>query len=135
MKLFTKKKTGVDRVTTRVTYPAGVAIDTEGGVYFILKSGARVKCFSQRVVDSWRFDLVPGSLASVAGHPYQGNLGFRDGTLINNIADGKIYLISGQLRRHVTSPDVFVKLGLDRAAVIEVSDEETNLHKEGAPLN
>lgn len=133
--MFLKKKAATQRVTARVSYPAGTAVDTEKGVYFILKNGNKVKCFSQRVVDSWRFDALPGSVASVAGHPYQGFLGFRDGTLINNIADGKIYLISGNLRRQITSPDVFERFGLDRTKVVEVSDEETKLHKEGVALS
>ena len=63
-----------------------------------------------------------------------GKLGFRDGTLIKNISDGKIYLISQNKRRHVTDPDTFSKYGLDRNSVVEVSDMETNMHDLGENL-
>jgi hypothetical protein len=63
-----------------------------------------------------------------------GKLGFRDGTLIKNIADGKIYLISQNKRRHIVDPDVFNKYGLDRSNMIEVSESETNMHDLGDSL-
>lgn len=109
-------------------------METEGGVYFI-KGKTKFKLYSQRAVESWRFELLPGSLASVSQFTYGGFLGFRDGSLIQNVADGKIYLVSGSKRRHITSPDVFARYGLDRRRVVEVSEAETNLHKEGEPLN
>jgi len=60
-----------------------------------------------------------------------GKLGFRDGTLIKNIADGKMYLISQNKRRQIVDPDTFNKYGLNRSEVIEVSDSETNMHDVG----
>jgi hypothetical protein len=63
-----------------------------------------------------------------------GKLGFRDGALIKNIADGKMYLISQNKRRHIVSPDSFTRYGLDRSRVIEVSDIETNMHELGENL-
>lgn len=116
-----------------VDYPTGLAVDTEGGVYFI-KGKTKYKVFSKRVEQSWRFAPVPGSLASVAQFTYGGYLGFRDGSLIKNLADGKIYLVSGNKRRHIKSPDVFIRYGLDRNLVFEVSEAEANLHQEGEPL-
>jgi hypothetical protein len=63
-----------------------------------------------------------------------GKLGFRDGTLIKNIADGKIYLVSQNKRRHVVTPDSFAKYGLDRSSIVEVSESETNMHDLGENL-
>jgi len=63
-----------------------------------------------------------------------GRLGFRDGTLIKNIADGKMYLISQNKRRHIVSPDVFDKYGLDRSKLIEVSSKEAEMHELGDSL-
>lgn len=110
-----------------------MAVRTEGGVYFI-KNKTKFKLYSERCTDSWRFVTIPGSLASVAQFNYGGYLGFRDGSLIQNVADGKIYLVSGSKRRHIQSPDVFARYGLDRQNVVEVSETETNLHQEGEPL-
>jgi hypothetical protein len=61
-------------------------------------------------------------------------LGFRDGTLIKNIADGKMYLISQNKKRHVVDPDSFIRYGLDRSSIIEVSDMEANAHDIGENL-
>ena len=63
-----------------------------------------------------------------------GKLGFRDGTLIKNIADGKMYLISQNKKRHIVSPDVFTKYGLDRSRLIEVSESEAAIHDLGENL-
>lgn len=123
-----------ERIVVPVDYPSGSAVDTEAGVYFI-KGSTRFKLYSQRAAESWRFTLLPGSLASVSGFTYGGYLGFRDGSLIKNIANGKIYLVAATKRRHIQSPDVFGRYGLDRRTMIEVSETEANLHQEGEPLS
>ena len=63
-----------------------------------------------------------------------GSIGFRDGSLIKNIADGKMYLISQNKRRHLVDPDSFDRYGLNRSEVIEVSQAETNMHDIGEEL-
>jgi hypothetical protein len=72
---------------------------------------------------------------ALSGFKYGGTLGFRDGTLIHNIADGKMYLVSANKRRHIVSPDVFDKYGLDESRVLRVSEAEISLHEEGAELD
>lgn len=61
-------------------------------------------------------------------------LGFRDGSLIHNVADGKIYLISNNKRRHITSPDTLDLLGVNRESAVDVSEFEVNLQELGEPL-
>jgi hypothetical protein len=63
-----------------------------------------------------------------------GKLGFRDGTLIKNIADGKLYLISQNKKRHIVDPDTFDIYGLNRSNIIEVSESEANVHELGENL-
>jgi hypothetical protein len=63
-----------------------------------------------------------------------GKLGFRDGTLIKNIADGRIYLVSQNKLRHIVDPDSFTRYGLDRSNVIEVSETEVSAHDLGEKL-
>jgi hypothetical protein len=70
----------------------------------------------------------------VAGMKMVGKLGFRDGTLIKNIADGKMYLISQNKKRHIVDPDSFDRYGLNRKSVIEVSEAEANMHTTGDSL-
>jgi hypothetical protein len=60
--------------------------------------------------------------------------GFRDGTLLNNIADGRLYLVSAGRLRHITSPAVLERLGATRDDAMTVSDAEINLMKQGAEI-
>jgi len=135
MKLFQRQRSKLPtRVATPVDYPTDVAVHTEDGVYLI-KGGMKYECYSARTAGSWRFTTVPGSIASISEFKHAGLLGFRAGSLIKNIADGKIYLICGVERRHIQSPDVFSRYGFDRNDVIEVSQKEVALHKEGKILS
>jgi hypothetical protein len=70
----------------------------------------------------------------LTGFKLAGKLGFRDGTLIKNIADGRIYLVSQNKLRHVVDPDSFTRYGLDRSKVIEVSETEISAHDLGEKL-
>ena len=89
---------------------------------------------SKRAQDSWQFTTVNATEESLSGIKIAGKLGFRDGTLIKNIADGKMYLISQNKKRHIIDPDTFNRYGLNRSKLIEVSEIETNAHEIGEPL-
>jgi hypothetical protein len=71
----------------------------------------------------------------VLQYPLAGRLGFRDGSLIHNLKDGRIYLVSDNKRRLVTGPDILAALGAVGKDVITVSDEEINLQKEGEEIS
>jgi len=61
-------------------------------------------------------------------------LGFRDGSLLYNVADGKIYLISENKRRHIISPDALELLGISPNDAVKVSDYEINLQELGESI-
>jgi hypothetical protein len=128
-----KKKQQHKTVSSPTNFPSGIAVRTEKNVYWI-KDGKRFRLISERAVESWAFTIVHATEAALAGSKVVGKLGFRDGTLIKNIADGKIYLISQNKRRHVVDPDTFDRYGLDRSKTIEVSESETNMHDLGENL-
>lgn len=128
IKLF--KNTQTNLVQSPTNFPSGIAVRTEKATYWI-KDGKRFKLISDRAEKSWCFATVRATENAVAGMKLMGKLGFRDGTLIKNIADGKMYLISQNKRRQIVDPDTFDKYGLDRSKIIEVSDSETNMHDIG----
>ena len=130
-KLF--KNTPTVLVTSPTNFPSGIAVKTDKATYWI-KDGKRFKLISERAEKSWMFTTVNATEQSMSAIKIAGRLGFRDGTLIKNISDGKLYLISQNKRRHITSPDVFERYGLDRSAIIEVSEAETNMHEQGEDL-
>jgi len=59
-------------------------------------------------------------------------VGFRDGSLLNNIADGRMYVVSGGRLRHIVDPAVLDRLGNPEAVV--VSDAEIQIMKQGAAI-
>jgi len=125
--------------TNPLDYPDGVAVRTSEGVFYIVNSTTKGrkkhKLCSERAVDSWQFSILPGSMESVKNFKSGPPLGFRNGTLIENIADGKMYLISENKRRHILSPDVVDRFGFEWDSIYLVSQQEINLHTEGEVLN
>ena len=120
-------------ITLPTNFPSGIAVKTDTGTYWI-KDNKKYKLISERAAESWRFVEVLATDSALSTTKSAGKLGFRDGTLIKNIADGKMYLISQNKRRHILSPDVFDKYGLNRSMLIEVSEAETNMHELGENL-
>lgn len=133
MRWFKKEKPGLTRPSQPLDYPEGMAVDTEKAVYYI-KNKKRFRFFSDRVFESWNLEPAIGSEASVKHIPRGGVLGFRDGSLIQDFSDGKIYLIAGNKRRLITSPDVFDLLGYDEGMIVPVSREEVELHDRGGDI-
>ena len=121
--------------TTPTNYPYGLCIKTEAG-YFLIRANSRFRIMSERAVESWNFNrIIPSSEAAVKHIKITSKVGFRDGTIINDMATGKHYLISKNLKRHITSPDVFEKYGLNWEDVLLVSSQEVAYHEDGEVLN
>ena len=131
MKFF--KNNYVVPISVPTNFPSGIAVKTSSGTYWI-KDGKRFKLISDRAAQSWLFTTVLAEDSALSTIKVVGKLGFRDGTLIKNISDSKIYLISQNKRRHITDPDVFSKYGFDKNAIVEVSDYEVNVHELGDSL-
>jgi hypothetical protein len=127
------KNIQIPLITSPTDFPSGIAVKTENFTYWI-KDGKKFKLISDRAEKSWNFITVRASESSLVNIKTAGRLGFRDGTLIKNIADGKMYLVSQNKRRHITTPDVFDKYGLDRSRLIEVSSKEAEMHELGESL-
>ena len=136
-KLFRRKTESISAEpgipTVPTNYPYGLCIQTEAG-YFLMREKFRFRIPTQRVFDSWSFNVIQSSELAVKHIKVGGKIGFRDGTIIHNMADGKHYLISQNKRRHIVDPDVWEKYGLDWGNVILVSEEEANLHGDGEVL-
>lgn len=131
MRLFKNTKKAL--ISSPTNFPSGLAVKTDKATYWI-KDGKRYRLISDRAAKSWYFTTVNATEQAVSGMKVVGKLGFRDGSLIKNIADGKMYLISQNKRRHIVNPDSFDTFGLDRSTVIEVSEAETNMHDIGDNL-
>lgn len=138
MSIFSKKELVIKKTYAgplkRTLYPNGSVVVTIDG-YFYIRGNKRYRIISDRVLLSWSFPKVIQSTEFAVEHlRVSGKLGFRDGTLINNVADGKLYLISENKRRPITNPDWLTILNFDIHEALVVSDEEANLHEDGVEL-
>ena len=132
--MFKRRKTQTPLTTEPTVYPDGVCVETPQGVYLI-KGQKRYRVPTQRILDSWGFPLIVQTTEEALRHyKVAARLGFRDGSLIYNIADGKMYLVSNNKRRHITSPDALELLGIDRSRVVNVSNFEINLQQLGEDI-
>lgn len=111
--------------------PSGLIAHTEKGFYYV-KGAKRFKFVSDRARKSWNLPEIKTVEAVLSKIPVSGLLGFRDGSLLKDISDGKIYLISDNRRRHVVDPDVLEWLDYD---VVEVGEKEISIHQLGEKLN
>lgn len=133
MKSFWKKsesKTSSNRfiLNIKASSLSGLFYKTDKG-YFYIKSGKRYKVFSERCFKSWSVEAIETSLENLSHIPYAGILGFRDGTIIHNLADGKMYIVADNKRVHLTNPDLFPEGWIEHKKLL-VSQEEVDLHKE-----
>ena len=117
-------------ISQPTNFPSGIAVKTDRDTYWI-KDGKRYKLISDRAAQSWFFTTVLATEAALSGIKLAGKLGFRDGSLIKNLADGRMYLVSQNKLRHIVDPDSFTKYGLDRSKIIEVSEKEIQAHDLG----
>ena len=129
MRLFKNTKNTLV-ISQPTNFPSGIAVQTDKATYWI-KDGKRYRLISDRAAKSWCFTTVKATEAALSGIKLVGKLGFRDGTLIKNIADGKMYLVSQNKLRHIVDPDIFIKYGLDRSNLVEVSEAEIKAHDIG----
>ena len=126
LKLFKNTK-AVLTISQPTNFPSGIAVKTDKDTYWI-KDGKRYKLISDRAAKSWSFTTVNATESALTGFRLTGNLGFRDGSLIKSIADGRMYLVSQNKLRHIVDPDSFNRYGLDRSKAIEVSESEVLAH-------
>ena len=130
MNLFSKPKKTPSKTYTPVI-PSGLIAHTEKG-YFYVKGAKKFKFVSEKAMESWGLPVISTKDDKLNSLKLFGTLGFRDGTLIKDISDGKIYLVSDNKRRHIINPDVLEWINTE---VIVVGQKEVMSHEEGEPLD
>lgn len=119
-------------------YPAGTFIETEKGYFYIVDATKRYRMLSKRVLDSWRpHRVVKTSEAAVVNYRIAAKMKFRNGSLIHNIADGKVYLIVNAKRCPLVSPEAYERLGTKPMSrdIVTVSLDEVKLHELGETIS
>lgn len=118
-------------------YPTHICIQTPDGLYYLNGDKKRYRITSREVFESWSFDFVVDALEDEVKHYPVAvtNLSFRNGSLLYNIKDATLYIVSGSMLRQITSPDVLRRLGLSFDDALVVSNSDINSMKKGSDLS
>jgi hypothetical protein len=113
----------------------GTCVKTGAGHFYIKSNTTRLHIPTKRILRSWNFgNIVKAQESDLKNCWVAGRLGFRAGTVIQNWADSKMYVIENNRRRQIIDPDSLEDYGLDLTKMILVSQAETDMHEEGEPL-
>lgn len=124
--------------TTPIEYPSGSFVETERGYFYIVNSSKRYYITTGRILESWNpHRVIRTTEAAVKNYRIAAKMKFRNGSLIHNIADGRVYLIVDGKRCPMVSPEAFERIGAKRntAHVVSVSKNEINLHELGEEVS
>jgi hypothetical protein len=126
---FYKKQ--IKKTRKALFVPSGLIGKNNESFYYV-KGNKRFKFVSERAMKSWSLPVLEVDAVFLNKLTQAGTLGFRDGSLVQDISDGKIYLISDSKRRHILDPYV---LEWFDAEIIKASQKEILIHAEGDPIN
>lgn len=114
--------------------PNGTAIEADG-IYFFVKGGLKYRIPSLAILESQNYPRVvkvtPKAANAIANAPAR--IGLREGSVVKDISDGRLYLISDNKTRHITSPIVLSQLGNPDA--ILVSHKDITMHEGGKEID
>jgi len=114
--------------------PGGLIALTENG-YFLVKGNKRFKFNSTRALNTWNLKVVKTTELAMRDVKNAGLVGFRDGSLIRDISNNKIYLVSDYKKYLISNPDTLTVLGFKFNDILLVSSSEAELHPYGGILN
>ena len=126
-------------ITDANRLPNGLFVKTAASpALYVIVAGVARHIPTPAVLDSYRVAMgevavVSDEFLATARPGTAPHAGFRDGTLIR-AADGRMFLISMGLRRHIAGPSVLTALGYAASPPVAVSNGELSLQAEGAPL-
>lgn len=138
MNLF-KKQTKISQPTEpKPQYleniPDGTAIEADG-IYFYVKNGMKLRIPSVPILKSQNYPRVIKVTPKAANRipNSAAKIGLREGSVVKDISDGRLYLISGNKARHIVSPIVLSQLG--NPSAILVSHADILLHEGGREID
>jgi hypothetical protein len=130
--MILRKKKKILYTTNIKHLPSGTAARLPDGRTWIVRGSKRFLVPSVRILESWAVNVINVAGSVLENYEESGKVGFRDGTLIQDMSDGKIYLIENSRRRLLTNPDVLDVLDWQ---VVLVSKNEADLHEDGEELS
>ncbi|MBI5037993.1 MAG: hypothetical protein HZC01_04825 [Candidatus Kerfeldbacteria bacterium] len=119
-------------------YPDGSLLQAQGeqGVYFI-QSGKKRPIMNRSALVS-RFDptrIIIVSRTTLELYPNGEPIKFANYSLIRSQNTGRVWLIDGDLKRYIESPDVFRKIGFNPEEVVNAPEGDLTSYTRGQNIN
>ena len=127
--MFKKKPATPSKLTE---FPTGTCVKS-GENYFYINKQFKHKIASNRILMSWAFPFVIEAKPEVLKKYKNAKpLGFRPGTIVKSMADGKFYYIVTGGKMHIQNPDFIKAAGVK---IMVVSAQELALHVDAGVIN
>jgi hypothetical protein len=117
-------------------WPDGSVLQGSGRAIYLVRAAKLVRFTSMpALLSHYRSDeIAKVSDAAIAAYQQNGTVSFRDGALIRT-PDRRVWLISDGDRRWIRSGADLDELGLQREAIVSVTDGQAQVHSQGSPVD
>ncbi len=119
-------------------YPDGSLLQVHGepGVYLI--QDGKKRAFTSRTALVTRYDpsrIIQVSLSDIDAYENGQPFKFANYSLVRSAQSGRVFLIDGNERRYIESPEVFRKIGFNPEEIIVVNESELSPYDFGTNIN
>lgn len=127
-----------ETITAETEYPQGALLQdsTTGGVYFV-ENGNKHPIKSREVLDN-RFSywiISPQTPEELAEYKLSDPVKFMDGTLVKDITEPAVYVISEEKRLPIPSEEIFLGLGYEWEDIVVTDTKSLEMHELGEVLD
>jgi len=132
----TQSQTPKELPTEPTFYPSGIAVKTEKGTWYMHPNGTRLRITSKAILQSWNFPFVVEATESALSN-YKiaySRLGFRDGSLLTDISDGRMYVVSNGALRHIKSVEFLERMDISEYDSQLVSNADIQIMRMGESI-
>lgn len=136
--MFKKRNTKVDYSPPKrkVKYPKySYVYNIDNDTYYLLLDKTKKEFISSRAFKSWGAFAPHTTSEAISGYSLYGKKGFRPGTIIRSIFDGKTYFVGEELIHPITSREFYDILGYTSESITFVSESEIQFYKIGDAIN
>ncbi|MFA6437613.1 MAG: SpoIID/LytB domain-containing protein [Candidatus Paceibacterota bacterium] len=105
---------------------------------YLLKDGFCYEIFSSKIFKEWGFkeeNISYADIRNVGNCDFGFYLSYKPGSLIGGDVDGRVYLVNqNNTISHITSPQIFNKLGFKWKNIIQIPEREISMFVEDKPI-
>ncbi|MDD5040264.1 MAG: hypothetical protein PHY34_03890 [Patescibacteria group bacterium] len=119
-------------------YPDGTLLQVEGehGVY-IIENGKK-RPFTSRTALVSRYDpsrIIIVSPSDIELYETGAPISFPNYSLVRSVDTGRVYLIDGEKRRYIESPEVFRKIGFNPEEMLDATEKDLRAYSRGENIS